>query len=87
MASTTDAMGMQTHVYVQGGGIIYIPSVTPSTTIFGSTSIPSSSGSSQASAYGIGFFPFGISTSVIPLVPLSIQSATSTSMVSGSTSF
>lgn len=87
MASTISAMSMHTLVSVQGGGTMYIPSVTPSTVIFGSTSIPYSSGSSQAVASGIGFFPFGMSTSVIPLVLLSIPSAAYTSMASGSSYF
>jgi len=87
MASTTSVMSMQTLVSVKWGGTISIPFVTPSTTIFGSTSIPSLSGSCQVVASSIGFFPFGIPTNVIPLVPLSIPSAASTSMASGSSTF
>jgi len=90
MASTMSATSMQTPISVQGGGTISIPSVTPSTAIFDSTSIPSSSGSTQAFSFGIGFFPFGKSPSTISSVPLSIPSTASTSMTSmasGSTSF
>lgn len=87
MASTTSAMSIQTLVSVQGGGTISIPFVTPSTAIFCSTSIPSLSRSSQAIASSIGFFPFGMPTNAIPSVPLSIPSATSTSMASGSNYF
>lgn len=87
MASTISATSMKTLISVQGGGTISIPSITHSTSIFGSTSIPSSSGSSQVVASSIGFFSFGIVTSKIILVPLSIQSVSSTSMASGSTYF
>lgn len=84
-----NATSMKTHVSVQGGGTIFIPFFTPSIVIFGSTSIPSSSAGTQAFAFGIGFFSFGMPTTAIPSVPLSIPSATSTSMTSmasGSTS-
>ena len=66
MASTTSSTSMNTPICIQGGGKISIPYVTPRTAIFGSTSIPSSSGSSQVIAFGIGFFPLGMLTSVIP---------------------
>ena len=44
MASMTIVESVQTPTSVQGGGTISIPSITPNTTIFGSTSIPSTSG-------------------------------------------
>lgn len=83
---------MQTPISVQGGGTISIPSTylfgsTASTSLFESTSIPSTSGSSQANASSFGFFPFGIPSQGIPSVPLSVPLTTSTSMMSGSASF
>lgn len=87
MASTTSVASMQTPISVQGGGTISIPSNTPSMTIFGSTSIPSISGNSHATASNFGFFPFGMSSQGIPSDPLNIPSIASTSMMSGLDSF
>ena len=87
MASTTSATTMQTPTFVQGGGTISIPSTYlfgsfSSTSLVGSTSIPSTSGNSQANASSSGFFPFGTHSHGIPSVPFSA----STSMMGGSTS-
>lgn len=77
---------MQTPISLQGG-IISILSNTPYASLFGSTSIPSTSGSSQANASNFGFFSFGMPSQGIPSVPLNISSTASTSMMSGSTFF
>jgi len=87
MAPMMSVTSMQTPISIQGGGTISIPFISPDTAIFGSTSISSMSVSSQATASGFGFIPYGMSAHGIPLVPLSIPSTASTSMMSGSTSF
>lgn len=87
MASTMSVASMQTPISKQGGGTISIPSNTPISSIFGSTSISSMSGSSQPNASSFGFFPFGIPSQGIPSVSLNIPSTASTSMMSGLASF
>lgn len=87
MASKMSVDSMQTSIFVQGGGTISIPSITPSTTIFGSTSILPTSGSSQDTAFDFLFIPYGMPSHMIPSVPLNIQSTTSISMMSGSAPF
>ncbi len=66
--SSTDTTGVHTPSLVVGGGTIIISILTPSTIIFGSTSIPISSGGSQPSAPFMEAYPFRITSSGIPLV-------------------
>ena len=87
MASTS-ATSEQTPVSVQGGGTISIPSVLlfgsfTSTSVVGSTSIPSTSGSAQTNAFGSGVFPFGAQSLGIPSAPF----GAATSTMSASASF
>ena len=87
MASTS-ATTMQTPTSVQGGGTISISSASlfgsfASTSLVGSTSIPSTSGNAQTNAFGTGFFPFGTHSQGIPSVLFSAV----TSMLGGSASF
>ena len=87
MASTSAAT-MQTPISVQGGGTISIPSASlfgsfASTSLVGSTSIPSTSGNAQTNAFSTGSFLFGTQSQGIPSVPFSAA----TSMMGGSASF
>ena len=86
--TSTSAKTAQTPISVQGGGTISIPSVSlfgsfTSTSVVGSTSIPSTSGSSQTNAFGSGYFPFGAQSLGIPSAPF----GAATSTMSASASF
>lgn len=81
---------VHTPLSVEGGGTIAISSIIPSIVVFFSTSIPSLSGGTQYFSSHTDSFPYGIPSSEIPSIPLTISffvNRTMNSMASGLASF
>lgn len=70
---TMSTSSFHNHIFVEGGGTISLSTITPSISIFGSTSIPYSSGCTQEFSSHTGSFLFGMPYSVISSVPFTIS--------------